>query len=302
MNGVTIHDAMAYRVGKAPGYLAALDQSGGSTPKALAAYGIPLEAYHDAETMFRLMHEMRTRIITSSAFDHEQIIGAILFDRTMDGTVHGRPVPQYLWEERGIVPFVKIDHGLEDEQDGVRLMRPITGLDDLLDRARRLGVYGTKARSVLRLACPEGVRALVYQQVLLAQKVLDHGLVPILEPEVLVASHQKEDVEHLLLNDLTKALDSLSGQKPVLLKLTLPERENHYAPLVSHARVQRVVALSGGYTLDEACEKLKKNKGIIASFSRVLLDRLRVHQSRDAFDAQLLDVSQRIYDASVNKL
>lgn len=295
-------DAMAHRIEHDPGYLAALDQSGGSTPKALATYGLTAETYATPDAMFALMHEMRCRIMTAPAFSGEQVLGAILFDRTMDGTVEGMPVPAFLWQKKRIVPFVKIDQGLEAEAQGVQMMRPMAGLEALLERAAQRGVYGTKARSVIHTANSAGVSAVVQQQIVSAKRVLDAGLTPILEPEVSVKSSDKEDAERMLRDALLEALDIFSADEAVVLKLTLPEQPNFYDVLIQHPRVQRVVALSGGYSLDEACQRLTKNKGIIASFSRALLDRLRVSQSDEAFNAALQQVSDRIYDASVNKV
>lgn len=292
---------MAEQVSKKPGFIAALDQSGGSTPKALAQYGIEPDAYSNDADMFRLMHEMRVRIITSPAFQSHEVLAAILFEKTMDGTVGDVPVPTYLWKNCGIVPFLKIDKGLEEEKDGAQLMKPIPGLDALLERAAKLGVYGTKERSVIRLANPEAIKVIVQQQFDIAAQVASHGLVPIMEPEVLVKSPEKADAEAILAKELALGLDALPGDYPVMLKVTIPEKADLYAEIMKHPRMQRVVALSGGYPLDEACQKLKANHGMIASFSRALMDDLRVSQSDQEFNAILSKVVDRIYDASVNK-
>lgn len=292
---------MAEQVSKKPGFIAALDQSGGSTPKALAQYGIESDAYSNDADMFRLMHEMRVRIITSPAFQSHEVLAAILFEKTMDGTVGDVPVPTYLWKNCGIVPFLKIDKGLEEEKDGAQLMKPIPGLDALLERAAKLGVYGTKERSVIRLANPEAIKVIVQQQFDIAAQVASHGLVPIMEPEVLVKSPEKADAEAILAKELALGLDALPGDYPIMLKVTIPEKADLYAEIMKHPRMQRVVALSGGYPLDEACQKLKANHGMIASFSRALVDDLRVSQSDQEFNAILSKVVDRIYDASVNK-
>ncbi|MFT9447278.1 fructose bisphosphate aldolase [Gluconobacter japonicus] len=292
---------MAEQVSKKPGFIAALDQSGGSTPKALAQYGIESDAYSNDADMFRLMHEMRVRIITSPAFQSHEVLAAILFEKTMDGTVGDVPVPTYLWKNCGIVPFLKIDKGLEEEKDGAQLMKPIPGLDALLERAAKLGVYGTKERSVIRLANPEAIKVIVQQQFDIAAQVASHGLVPIMEPEVLVKSPEKADAEAILAKELALGLDALPGDYPIMLKVTIPENPDLYADLMKHPRMQRVVALSGGYPLDQACQKLKANHGMIASFSRALVDDLRVSQSDQEFNAILSKVVDRIYDASVNK-
>ncbi|QDH17739.1 fructose bisphosphate aldolase [Swingsia samuiensis] len=293
---------MADHIVRAPGFIAALDQSGGSTPKALEQYGIKPDAYSNDEEMFRLMHEMRVRIISSPVFKEHKILGAILFEKTMDGTVGSTPVPTYLWEKCQIVPFLKIDKGLEEEKNGVQLMKPIPGLDALLNRAAKLGVYGTKERSVIRLANPEAIKEVVKQQYEIAAQVASHGLVPILEPEVLVKSPEKAKAEQILHDELKKGLDALAGDYPIMLKITLPEKQDLYADLIKHPRMQRVVALSGGYPLDQACEKLRENKGVIASFSRALLDKLRVDQTDADFNQALSTVVDQIYDASVHKV
>ncbi|MBV1835703.1 fructose bisphosphate aldolase [Acetobacter estunensis] len=296
------NDRMKSQMSTKAGFIAALDQSGGSTPGALKAYGIPETAYSNDEEMFRLIHEMRVRIITAPSFTGEKVIGAILFERTMDGEANGKPVPTYLWEERGVVPFLKIDKGLEDEAKGVRLMKPIPGLDTLLARAVKLGVYGTKERSVINLPDREGIAAVVKQQYELAHQVASHGLVPIIEPEVLVKSPDKKGAEAILHDELVKATNAMPGDYKIMLKVTIPEQADLYADLVKHPRVERVVALSGGYPLDEACERLKKNHGMIASFSRALLGGLQHGMSDAEFDATLSKTIDKIYDASVNKI
>ncbi len=293
--------AMREQVAGKPGFLAALDQSGGSTPGALRAYGIPETAYNGDVEMFRLMHEMRVRIMTAPAFTGDKVIAAILFERTMDGDVDGKPVPSYLWEDRGVVPFLKVDQGLQAEADGVSLMKPIAGLDALLERAVKLGVYGTKMRSTINLASPTGVAAIAEQQFAVAAQIAAHGLVPILEPEVLIKSAQKADAEALLLAELTKGLDAWPDGSRVMLKVTIPDVPDLYAPLIAHDKVERVVALSGGYPRDEACERLAQNHGMIASFSRALVDDLKVSMSDEEFDAALGAAIDQIYAASTVK-
>jgi fructose-bisphosphate aldolase class I len=284
------------------GFIAALDQSGGSTPGALKNYGIPATAYSGDAEMFRLIHEMRVRIITAPAFTGNHVIGAILFEQTMDGQANGKNVPAFLWEDRGVVPFLKVDKGLEAEQDGVTLMKPIPGLDALLDRAVGLGVFGTKMRSTINLASPTGIAAVVAQQFQIGDQIAAHGLVPIIEPEVSIKSPQKAQAEAILRDELTRHLDALPDGRQVMLKLTIPDEVDYYAPLVAHPRVMRVVALSGGYTLDRACEELAKNHGMIASFSRALIDGLRFQMSEPEFDAALRSAIDQIYRASVEKV
>jgi fructose-bisphosphate aldolase class I len=293
--------AMSEQVAGKPGFLAALDQSGGSTPGALRAYGIPDTAYSGDVEMFRLMHEMRVRIMTAPAFTGDEVIAAILFERTMDGDVDGKPVPAYLWEDRGVVPFLKVDQGLQAEADGVSLMKPINGLDALLERAAKLGVYGTKMRSTINLAIPTGVAAIARQQFEVAEQIADHGLVPILEPEVLIKSPEKAEAESMLLAELTRGLDALPAGRRVMLKVTIPEVPDLYAPLIAHPKVERVVALSGGYTRDIACARLAKNHGMIASFSRALVDDLKVTMTEAEFDAALGGAIDQIFTASTVK-
>ena len=281
------------------GFIAALDQSGGSTPKALKLYGIGADAWKTDEEMYGLIHEMRSRIATAPAFTGKRVIGAILFEKTMDSAIAGKPAATYLWEERGVVPFLKIDKGLEEEADGVRLMKPIPGLDDLLKRAVAKGIFGTKERSVIDAANPKGIAANVAQQFDLARQVLAHGLVPIIEPEVTISIPDKAEAEEILLAELKKNLDALPEGQKVMLKLTLPTRANLYKPLVDHPRVMRVVALSGGYSRDEANALLARNTGVIASFSRALTEGLSARQSDAEFNATLDATIQSIYDASV---
>ena len=291
---------MTSKMSAGKGFIAALDQSGGSTPKALKGYGIEEGAWSSDEQMFELIHQMRVRIITSPAFTGDKVIGAILFERTMDGQADGKPVPQALIE-RGVVPFIKIDKGLEDEKDGVQLMKPMPGLDALLARAKGLGVFGTKERSVINLANREGIAAIVRQQFEVGQQVLAAGLMPMLEPEQNIKSPERGEADQILLEELLKALDALTGDTKVMLKLSLPAKAGLFGPLVDHPRVLRVVALSGGYARPEACVELAKNRGMIASFSRALLQDLR-HQMTDAeFDASLGSAIDEIYTASTQK-
>lgn len=268
------------------GFIAALDQSGGSTPKALKLYGIGDDAYSNDEEMFDLVHEMRTRIITSPVFDGDRILGAILFENTMDRTIEGRPTADYLWKVKHIVPILKIDKGLAEEKDGAQTMKPMPGLDDLLDRAVANGIFGTKERSVIKLP-GAGLDAVVAQQFDVAGQVLAKGLVPIIEPEVDIHSPRKAEAEDQLKARLLEGVNALDENQNVMLKLTLPDTDNLYADLVEHPRVVRVVALSGGYSRDEACEKLARNHGVIASFSRALTEGLTSQQSDDEFNATL---------------
>jgi fructose-bisphosphate aldolase class I len=296
------NERMNTKITTGAGFIAALDQSGGSTPGALRLYGVPDSAYSTDAEMFRLMHEMRVRIMTAPAFTGAKVLAAILFENTMDGLAQGRPVPTFLWEDRGVVPFLKVDKGLEAEQGGVSLMKPIPGLVALLARAVTLGVFGTKMRSVINLASADGVAAIVRQQFELAAQIAQHGLMPIIEPEVLVRSPQKAAAEALLLAELTKALDGLPQSRRVMVKLTIPEVPDLYAPLVNHARVARVVALSGGYERTEACRRLAANHGMIASFSRALTEGLTQQMTDAAFDAALAGAIDEIYVASTVKV
>ncbi len=291
---------MTRKIADGNGFIAALDQSGGSTPKALKGYGVEEGAWSTEEEMYGLIHDMRSRIITSPAFTGDKVLGAILFERTMDGQVDGKPTPQAL-NERGVVPFIKIDKGLEDEANGVQLMKPNPGLDTLLARSKKLGVYGTKERSVINLANREGIAAVVKQQFEVGLQVLGHGLMPIIEPEVNIKSAERGAADQILLEELLKALDALTGDTQVMLKLSLPAKAGLFDPLVAHPRVLRVVALSGGFARPEACVELARNKGIIASFSRALLEDLR-HQMTDAeFNASLGEAIDAIYTASTKK-
>ena len=283
------------------GFIAALDQSGGSTPGALKQYGIPENAYSGDAEMFKLMHEMRVRIITAPAFTGEKIIAAILFEATMDGQAQGKPVPSFLWENRGVVPFLKVDKGLEAEADGVRLMKPIPALDALLERAAKLGVFGTKMRSVINQASPTGIAAIAKQQFDLGAQIAAHGLMPILEPEVLISSPDKKGAEALLKAELAKGLDALPANRQVMLKLTIPDIADTYLPLIEHPRVARVVALSGGYSRTDACKRLAGNHGMIASFSRALINDLKKSMSDTEFDTTLAQAVDEIYQASVVK-
>jgi fructose-bisphosphate aldolase class I len=291
---------LAEKIATGSGFIAALDQSGGSTPKALKGYGIEEGAWSSDEEMFALIHAMRSRIITSPAFTGDKVLGAILFERTMDGQVGGVPAPQALIE-RGVVPFIKIDKGLEDEANGVQLMKPMPDLDALLTRARGLGVFGTKERSVVNLANRDGIAAIVAQQVEFGLQVLASGLVPILEPEVNIKSPERADADTILLEELTRQLSAMPGDAKVMLKLSLPVKPGHFDALVDHPRVLRVVALSGGYKRPEACVELAKNRGIIASFSRALLEDLRAGMSDDEFNASLGGAIDEIYAASTFK-
>ena len=291
---------MTARIAEGKGFIAALDQSGGSTPKALYGYGIEEGAWSSDEEMFDLIHQMRVRIISAPAFASGKVIAAILFERTMDGQANGRPVPQAL-HDIGVVPFIKIDKGLEAEANGVQLMKPIPGLDDLLARGAALGMFGTKERSFVNLANREGIAAIVKQQFEIAQQVLGHGLVPIIEPEVNIKSPERAQCDAILVDELTKALDAMAGDAKVMLKLSLPAEPNLYLPLTRHPRVLHVVALSGGYNRTDACAELAKNEGVIASFSRALLEDLRYRMSDAEFDAALAEAIDEIYAASVNK-
>jgi fructose-bisphosphate aldolase class I len=281
------------------GFIAALDQSGGSTPRALRLYGIPETAYADEAEMFDLVHAMRTRIMTSPAFSADRILGAILFEMTMERTVGGKGTAEHLWQDKGIVPFLKVDHGLEDESHGTRLMRPMPDLDDVLRRAIAHGVFGTKMRSVIGLADRIGIESVVAQQFDVARQIIDAGLVPLIEPEVDIRSDQKEAAEDLLRETLLRHLDQLDADSHVMLKLTLPEQDGLHTPLVAHPRVLRVVALSGGYSRAEAVERLSRQHGVVASFSRALTEGLDVDQTPDQFDRTLDASIASIYRAAL---
>jgi len=295
------HSEMEAKIRQGDGFIAALDQSGGSTPKALAGYGIEEGAWSSDEEMFDLIHQMRTRIITSPCFANGKVLGAILFERTMDGTVDGKPTPQALID-RGIVPFIKIDKGLEPEEKGVQLMKPNPGLDELLERAKSLGVFGTKERSVINQANPSGIAVCVAQQFQVAGQVLAHGMMPIVEPEVNIKSTDRAESDDLLLSAILEELDELPEGQRVMLKLSLPAKPGLFDPLVTHPKVLKVVALSGGFSREEACRELAKNPGMIASFSRALLSDLRAQQSDAEFDATLGQAISEIYAASTQKV
>jgi fructose-bisphosphate aldolase, class I len=284
------------------GFIAALDQSGGSTPGALRLYGIADDTYNGEEEMYRLMHEMRVRIMTAPAFTGDKVVGAILFERTMDGDAKGKPVPTFLWEDRGVVPFLKVDKGLATEENSVQLMKPMPDLDPLLARAVKKGVFGTKMRSVINLANKGGIVAVVKQQFEIGKQILAHGLIPIIEPEVSIKSAEKAQAETILRDELARELDALSSGTKVMLKLTIPSQADFYKDLIDHKAVARVVALSGGYTRADACEKLSHNHGMIASFSRALTEDLRVSMSDAEFDAALGKTIGEIYEASVEKV
>ena len=296
---MTMNAAQAEQIRKGQGFIAALDQSGGSTPKALRLYGVSEDAYDGDEQMFDLVHEMRTRIAKAPAFTGDKVIGAILFEMTMDRDMDGMPTPQFMWEKRGVVPFLKVDKGLDDERDGVQLMKPMPDLDALLTRAVAAGIFGTKMRSVINAASAPGIRAVVAQQFDIGRQILAHGLVPIIEPEVTISIADKAEAEEILLNDIGAYLDALPEDAQVMLKLTLPEQPNLYKPLVEHPRVMRVVALSGGYSRDEANARLAQNTGMIASFSRALTEGLSAQQSDEEFNATIAAAIDGIYDASV---
>lgn len=292
------HDRMLEKLRSATGFIAALDQSGGSTPKALGLYGVEESSWSNEQEMFDLIHQMRCRIITSPAFDGRRILAAILFEMTMDRQVEGKGAAEFLWQDKQIVPFLKIDKGLAEQADGVQLMKPIPDVDALLERALGHGMFGTKMRSVVALADPVGIQAVVEQQLAVARQVLHAGLVPIIEPEVDIHSPQKPAADELLTERLLIALSELDEGQQVMLKLSLPEQDNLYAPLLAHPRVLRVVALSGGYTRDEANTRLARNHGVIASFSRALTEGLSAQQSQAEFDRVLDRSIQSIYDAS----
>ena len=292
---------MTARLTSTPGVIAALDQSGGSTPEALSSYGISNTAYQDETEMLELIHAMRVRIMSAPAFSGERVIGAILFEHTMDRSIGGKSVPAYLWEDRGIFSFLKVDSGREAKHDGVQLMKPIPNLTDLLDRALEKGVLGTKMRSVVHSASEIGISTIVAQQFDVASTILKYGLIPIIEPEVLVGSPDKAAAEAILVKETLNNLSGLTRGAQVILKLTLPSQPDLYAPLVNHPKVSRVFALSGGYSLQIACEKLSKNTGMIGSFSRALVENLHVSMHNEEFDQNLSQNIEEIYLASVRK-
>ena len=294
-----VNQQQADKMTTGKGFIAALDQSGGSTPKALRLYGVEESAYSSEEEMFDLIHQMRSRIITSPVFNGDRVLAAILFEQTMDRSIEGKPTATYLWEDKGVVPLLKIDKGLADVENGVQVMKPMPGLDDLLARAAKGGIFGTKERSVIGAADADGIAAVVAQQFEVAKQVLSHGLIPIIEPEVTISISDKAEAEVLLRDEITKNLDALPADQKVMLKLTLPTQANHYQSLVEHPKVMRVVALSGGYSRDDANKMLAENTGVIASFSRALTEGLSAQQSDDEFNATLDKSIQSIYDASV---
>ncbi len=289
---------MAAQAANKDGFIAALDQSGGSTPKALKLYGIDESGWSSEAEMFDLVHAMRARIIKSPAFTGDKVMGAILFEQTMDRDIDGTPTAQYLWEKRRVVPFLKVDKGLADAQDGVKLMKPMPDLDALLERAVAKGVFGTKMRSVIDAANPKGIAAVVAQQFEIGRQILAHGLVPIIEPEVTISIPDKAEAEDILLAEIRKHLDTVPAGKQIMLKLTLPTKPNLYKPLIEDPRVMRVVALSGGYSREEANQKLAQNTGMIASFSRALTEGLSAQQSDAEFDAALGSAIDSIFEAS----
>ena len=293
-----MNQQQAEQIRHGKGFIAALDQSGGSTPKALEGYGVGPERYSNETEMYDLVHAMRSRVITSEAFSPERIIGAILFERTMDSQVEGRPTAEYLWEVKHIVPFLKVDQGLAEQADGARLMKPIPGLAELLERAVAAGVFGTKMRSVILSAHAAGVRAVVDQQFEVAEQILSAGLVPIIEPEVDIHAQDKIQAEDLLVAELGEHLDRLEEGRDVVLKVTIPSVDGLYSPLMEHPRVMRIVALSGGYERQDANARLARNPGLIASFSRALLEGLSDSQSQEDFDATLRQTVEGIYRAS----
>lgn len=282
-----------------PGFVAALDQSGGSTPKALMGYGISEERYKNEEEMFDLIHEMRTRIITSPAFKSECILAAILFEQTMDRKIEGMWTADYLWEKKGIIPILKVDKGLEPEKEGVQLMKPIEGLDSLLDRAIERNIFGTKMRSVIKKANPEGIRKAVQQQFDYGRQIIEKGLIPILEPEVDINSLDKSESERIMKDEILKHLNTLPKNDMIMLKLSIPTKDNFFAELINHPQVMRVVALSGGYSREDAVKALKKNPGLIASFSRALVEGLNDNQTDKDFNDILGSSIKEIYEASI---
>ena len=289
----------AEKMTSGPGFVAALDQSGGSTPKALKLYGIDENAYKNDDQMFDLIHQMRCRIMQSPAFDGNKVIGTILFENTMDREVAGKSAADFLWDERRIVPFLKVDKGLADENNGVQLMKPMPDLESLLERASAAGIFGTKMRSVINRADKKGIEENVSQQFEIGQTILGYGLVPIIEPEVNIKIEDKAEAEEILLENLIKHLDALQGEQKVMLKLTLPEKANLYSPAIDHAKVMRVVALSGGYTREESNLRLRSNLRMTASFSRALTEGLSAQQSDEMFNDTLSQTINDIYEASI---
>jgi fructose-bisphosphate aldolase, class I len=292
---------MLAKIRDADGFIAALDQSGGSTPKALKAYGYEGDEWSNEEEMFDLVHRMRVRIITAAPFNGDKILGAILFEKTMDGEADGRPAPEYLWS-RGVVPFLKVDKGLEEERDGVQLMKPNPALDSLLERGVSKGVFGTKMRSVINAANPKGIADIVRQQFEVAQQIIRFGLVPIIEPEVSIKSADRAQSDRILLDELKGALDVLPDDQQVMLKLSIPAEPGMFDPLIRHPRVLRVVALSGGFSREEACRELARNEGMVASFSRALLEGLSHDMGDEEFNRTLGESIDQIYEASTVKV
>ena len=296
-----VDTAQSEKVRTGRGFFAALDQSGGSTPKALAEYGIGQDSYKSEDEMFDLVHAMRTRVLTNPAFDGTRVLAAILFEQTMDRTVEGVPTARYLWSVKNVVPILKVDKGLAAEQDGVQLMKPIDTLDELLERANRNEIFGTKMRSVINDASEAGIEAIVYQQFDYAERIRAAGLVPILEPEVSIKSPHKEYAETLLCDAIARQVASLPADARIMLKVTIPTKAGLYGELAADPRVLRIVALSGGYSRDKACELLKQDPTLIASFSRALLEGLTAEQSDEEFGATLESSIEEIYRASVDK-
>lgn len=287
------------KISQGNGFIAALDQSGGSTPKALKNYGVDESEYSNDEEMFAKVHEMRTRIITAPAFSSGKVIGAILFEKTMDNNIEGTPTAKYLWENLDVVPFLKVDKGLADEEQGVQMMKPMPELHALLDRANEKGIFGTKMRSVIHSANPEGIAKVFEQQFEIGKQILAHSLVPIIEPEVNINAADKAECEDLMKAEILKQLNALEADQKVMLKLTLPDKANLYADFVNHDNVILVVALSGGYDLEESCKRLVENDGMVASFSRALSNDLKASQSDEEFNSLLSNAIEKIYSASV---
>jgi len=296
---VNAYDKQLQKIKNDKGFIAALDQSGGSTPKALKLYGVNEDAWTNEQGMYDVVHQMRSRIITSPAFSGKRLIGAILFENTMDRDIEGKPTPTYLWEVKGVVPFLKVDKGLADEKDGVQMMKPIDGLDALLKKAKSKNVFGTKMRSVIKQANAAGIDAVVKQQFEVGKQIIAAGLMPILEPEVDIKTPNKDKAEDLLKASILKELNELKPDQLVMLKLTIPDKDNLYADLIKHKNVLRVVALSGGYSRDESNKRLARNNGMTASFSRALSEGLTAQQSDEEFNAALDASVESIYRASI---
>ena len=298
MKVLELHEEQLQKIKTQPGFIAALDQSGGSTPGALKAYGLKESAWSNEEEMFALVHQMRTRIITSPSFNGERILGAILFENTMDRDIEGQPTPDYLWNVKRVVPFLKVDKGLAAEKDGVQMMKPMPDLEQLLKRAKAKRIFGTKMRSFIKQANPSGIKSIATQQFEAARQIIDAGLMPIIEPEVDIHCAQKGKAEELLKAAIRENLDQLPSGRWVMLKITLPDRDNFYADCIRHPNVVRVVALSGGYTREQANQRLRRNPGIVASFSRALVEGLSAEQSDAEFNAMLDQSIQSIFEAS----